>query len=127
MSLNHKIVTNLARASSAWGTDMPRWVRLLASACDARSQRAVADRIGKSSGYISRLISNSYEGSYGEAETLVRAAFGNEDVVCPLYGPIPLSSCVRNRRRPGPARNQAHHLYASTCPTCANNSDGGDA
>jgi len=127
MTLNHEVTTNLARASIAWGSDMPEWVKLLGRACDAASQRTVADRLGKSSGYVSRIINRCYPGSYDEAETLVRAAYGRDDVNCPLFGAIPLSSCVRNRRRKGPARNQAHHLYATTCPSCIHNTDGGHA
>lgn len=120
MSVNQ---TNLDRARAAWGEDMPRWVRLLAGACDVTNQRAVGNRLGKTSGYISRLVNRNYTGSYAEAETIVRAAYGGEDVLCPLWGPIPLASCIRNRRRPGPPRNQAHHAFAAACPTCPNNSD----
>jgi hypothetical protein len=126
MSLNASS-TNAERAVAAWGDEMPAWVRLLASACDIDNQRVVGDRLGKSSGYISRLINRSYAGSYAEAERLVRAAYGGEDVECPLFGPIPLSSCMRARRRKGPPRNQLHHQYASACPTCPNNSDGAEA
>lgn len=118
--------TNLERATRAWtapGTELPRWVRLLATACDTTNQRVVAERLGKSGGYVSRLLSRSYAGSYEEAETLVRAAYGDEDVVCPLWSAIPLSSCIRNRRRKAPPRNQAHHLHAATCPNCPINTD----
>ncbi|MEA3017332.1 MAG: hypothetical protein QOI38_2054 [Sphingomonadales bacterium] len=125
MAANHAVATatNLMRAHAAWGADMPPWVRLLASACDASNQKAVADRLGKSGGYISRVLNHNYAGSYEEAETLVRAAYGNEDVVCPLWGAIPLASCIRARRRKSPARNQAHHRHDATCPTCPNNTD----
>lgn len=128
MSTNQALLTNVARARVAWGGDaMPPWVRLLASACDRTNQRQVGDTLGKSSGYISRVLSRKYEGSYDEAETIVRAAFGNEDVVCPLWGPIPLASCVRNRRRKEAPQNQSHLLHAATCPTCPNNTDRGAA
>lgn len=117
--------TNIGRASTAWGPDMPRWVRLLASACDSSNQRSVGERLGKSSGYISRLISNTYAGSLDEAERLVRAAYGNEDVVCPLWGAIPLASCMTARRRKQPPTNQQHRLYRAHCPSCPNNNDAG--
>jgi hypothetical protein len=123
MFLNQSGATNLDRAAAAWGAEMPRWVRLLASACDTASQKFVADRLGKSGGYVSRLVNRSYAGSYEEAEKLVRAAYGDEDVACPLWGAIPLASCIRNRRRKGPPRNALHHAHAATCPTCPNNSD----
>ena len=116
-------LTNIERATVSWGADMPRWVRLLASACDATNQRLVADRLGKSGGYVSRIINKNYAGSYQEAEQLVRAAYGDEEVACPIWGAIPLSSCIRSRRRKGPPRNQAHHLHAAVCPTFSSNSD----
>lgn len=119
--------TNLDRATAAWGVDMPAWVRLLASACDTANQRQVGDRLGKSSGYISRILNRNYGGSYDEAELQIRATYGTDDVVCPLWGPIPFSSCLMARRRKTPPRNQAHHLHDTTCPTCPNNTDRGDA
>lgn len=127
MAANPNLVTNVDRATAAWGPHMPAWVRLLASACDASNQRAVGDRLGKSSGYISRILSRSYGGSYQEAELTVRACYGAEDVVCPIWGAIQLATCVRNRRREGPPRNQAHHLHAANCPHCHNNTDRRDA
>lgn len=117
--------TNLMRAQAAWGAEMPAWVRLLASACDTSSQRKVADEMGKSSGYISRIVNRNYAGSYEEAELLVRSRYSGEGVICPLWGEIPLASCIRNRRRDGPPRNQQHLAHAATCPTCPNNTDRG--
>jgi hypothetical protein len=112
------------RAIAAWGADMPAWVRLLASACDATSQRIVGERIGRNSSLISRLINRTYTASYDEAEMRVRSAYGAEDMVCPVFGPIPLASCMTNRRRTGTPRNPVHHQFASVCPTCPNNTDG---
>lgn len=121
-------LNNLDRARAAWGHDMPRWVQLLASACDASSQRDAGERLGKSSGYVSRLLNNRYPGDLGEAEKLVRAAWGDEDVLCPLWGEaIPLANCMTARRRDLPARSAIHHLHRRTCPTCPNNTDGRDA
>lgn len=115
--------TNSDVVARTWGANPPRWIVLLASACDASGQTEVAHRLRKSGPYVSRLINNSYPGDMAEAERLVRAAYGNEDVLCPIWGPIPLESCMRNRRRSGPPRNQAQRLFASHCPTCPNNSD----
>lgn len=120
--------TNVARATAAWGKDMPRWVRLLAGACDASSQRIVAERIEASgfrcsSATISRLINRKYPASYQEYEQAVLAVYSGDGVECPIFGPIPLSSCIRNRRRKAPPINYAHHQYAANCPTCRNNTD----
>lgn len=109
-------------AAAAWGAP-PHWVCLLASACDSASQTAVAYKLGKSGPYVSRLIRNIYPGDLAEAERLVRAAFGNEDVLCPLWGPIPLSSCMRSRRTNGHPRNQVQRLHAAHCPDCPINTD----
>lgn len=123
--------TNMERATAAWGTDLPRWVRLLAIECDRASQRAVADRLGAggfacSSGTISKLLNRKYPASTAEPERAVLAIYGGDDVHCPIWGPIPLQSCIRNRRRKGVARNPIHHQFADTCPACPNNTDGGD-
>lgn len=119
--------TNAERAMAAWGDAMPAWVRLLATTCDTANQREAADRLNLSSGTISKVLNRKYPGNYEEMERKVRATFGGEDVQCPLFGPIPLASCMRARRRKGPPRNQLHHQYAATCPACPNNSDGGEA
>ncbi|MCH4893403.1 hypothetical protein GO308_09805 [Sphingomonas sp. SFZ2018-12] len=102
---------------------MPEYIRLLAIACDRSNQRAVAERLGKSSGYVSRIINRRYAGSYVEAETLIRAAYGADEVDCPLFGEIPLASCVHNRRRKPPFVNSIQHHFAATCPSCAFNTD----
>ncbi|WP_343526928.1 hypothetical protein [Sphingomonas sp.] len=107
---------------AAWGVDAPAWVLVLADACDRTTQRMVAEQLGKSGGYVSRLINCSYAGSYPEAEQLVRATLTEEEVVCPLYGQMPLKTCIRNRRRER-SENWLHAQFARTCPECPNNTD----
>jgi hypothetical protein len=124
VKVNNKDLSNLDRARSAWGADMPRWVQLLATACDATNQREAGEKIGRSSGYVSRVISNTYNGDLAEAEKLVRAAWGGEQVDCPIWGPIPLASCMHARRRTAPPVNLMHHQHRRHCPTCPNNTDG---
>jgi len=103
---------------------MPDWIRLLATHCDQANQRSVADRLGKSSGYVSRLINRSYAGSYAEAENQVRSIFGSDRVLCPIVGqPIALKTCIRSRRREGVATNMLHRHFAARCPSCAHNTD----
>lgn len=115
---------NLVKAVEAWGDDCPEWIRTLANAADRSGQRTVAEKIGRSAGYVSRILSRTYPGRYDEAETLVRAAFGAEHVRCPAIGDdIPLAGCVRNRRREGPARNQLQQLFQRNCPRCPVNTD----
>lgn len=130
MNVNN-LETNFGRATAAWGADVPRWVKLLAEACDKASQRAVAERLSAagfncSSGTISKLLNRKYPASSAEPERAVLAIYGGDDVHCPLHGAIPLQSCIRNRRRKGPPRNPAQHQFAATCPSCPHNSDGGE-
>ena len=115
---------NLAKAIAAWGTEPPRWVRLLAQACDAGSQGVVAAHLGLSSTVVSRCVNRGYAGSYPEVERQVLAKLGGDRVACPLTHPIdtiPLSQCIRMRRR----RDASGPLGAMTaaCATCPLNSD----
>lgn len=124
MFVNHAAGdSNLGKARLAWGAAMPAWVKLLAEACDRTSQREVAARLGKSGPYVSRILRNAYPGDMAEAERLVRAAYGAERVMCPLFGSMALKTCMRNRRRPHPARHEVHHAFDRTCPRCPNNTD----
>lgn len=117
--------TNVQVAVAAWGEPLPVWVRLLAIACDQSSQREVGDRLGKSSGYISRLINNKYPGDLAEAELLVRASYAADEVHCPIWNAaIPLRACISNRRRTRRPQNFAQVKYEQICPTCPHNSDG---
>lgn len=122
MFANHSL-SNLGRAIAAWGDPLPEWVKLLADACDKHGQAGVADQLGKSSGYVSRVLRKDYAGSYEEAETQIRARFGAEQIMCPLWAEIPLASCLQIRRRKLPPQNHMHHAAARTCPTCPNNTD----
>ncbi|WP_446653088.1 hypothetical protein [Blastomonas sp.] len=117
-------VTNMQRAQAAWGEDMPPWVRLLAAAADATNQRKAGEKIKRNASYVSRILNRDYAGSYEEAERLVRAAWGNEDVLCPVWNDsIPLASCMNLRRKKGFPQNSVENLYYQTCPTCPNNTD----
>lgn len=114
--------TNLERVELAWGPAAPEWVQLLARTCDATNQRVAADRLGKSSGYVSRVLNNRYAGDLAEAERQVRAAFSAERVACPVFGDMPLKTCITNRRRTRPA-NWAQVQLARACPDCPFNTD----
>lgn len=129
MSLNQP-ATNLEKARIAWGPDLPRWVHLLATACDRASQRAVADRIAASgfrcnNATVSKLINRAYPASYAEPERAVLAVYSGDKVLCPVFNvETPLSACIRNRRRkPEHRQSWLHHEYAQACPDCPNNTD----
>lgn len=115
---------NLSKARTAWGAELPDWVAALATACDRSNQRAVGDQLGRSSGYVSRIINHNYAGSYEEAEQLVRSRLNGERIRCPVWdSEILLSACRRYRRYRGIAHNQMLRTYAAACPTCPNNTD----
>ena len=116
---------NMAKALSAWGGDPPRYIILLAEACDTSSQRRVADKISLSSAYVSKLINRSYEASYAEAETIILSIFSAGNVVCPIIGEaISLKTCLRSRRFDGPALNLLHRQWRAHGPSCPHNIDG---
>jgi hypothetical protein len=114
--------TNLQKAWAAWGNP-PEWVQLLAKECDRTSQREVAERLSKSGSYVNRLINRTYPASYAEAEEQVFAVIGARQVECPAFGEIPLTSCIRNRRRKGPATNTLQRTFERHCRNCAQNPD----
>lgn len=117
---------NLTTARKAWGSQTPRWVELLAGACDRTSQRKVADALKVSSGYISRLISNSYPGDLAEAERQVLANLSSDRVDCPFWRrPIPLSSCIRARRQKSP-QGEIFRAQRRACDACPRNTDQGE-
>lgn len=129
--LLNRTLTNVERATAAWGGDLPRWVTLLASAADRSTQRAVADKLCNagfacSSGTISKLINNKYPASTAEPEQAVLAIFGGDEVLCPVWNEtIPLQNCIKLRRRKGPPGGEVYGMYARACPGCINNTDAG--
>ena len=123
MSLDKQ--SNVAKAQSAWGVDAPRYIMILAEACDQASQRSVCQKIGVSSAYVSKLINRAYEASYAEAEKLILSVFSADTVICPIIGEaISLKTCLRSRRFDGPALNLLHRKWRAHCPICTNNIDG---
>lgn len=114
---------NRRTALAAWGDPLPRWIAVLARACDDANQRQVAQKLGKSSGYISRVLSKTYTGDMAEAERLVLASLASDRVDCPFWGrPIPLSSCMRARRRQHP-RGEIMIAHKRACDACPLNTD----
>lgn len=115
--------TNLSNAREAWGADFPAWVELLATYADRNGQKAAGAKIGRSGGYVSRVVRRNYTGSYAEAEQLVVARLGDGNVVCPEFGEISRASCLRNRRRTAPPTNFLQRRFSEACPACPLNPD----
>jgi hypothetical protein len=117
-------LTNIERATRAWGKDMPRYIRLLATEADKHGQRGAGRLIDRTSSNVSRILNRKYNASYDEIEKVVLSKLGADKVLCPIWGnQIPLSSCIRNRRRTGTPDNFLKHQFAENCPVCPNNTD----
>ena len=116
-------MTNMIKAEEAWGDALPNWVKLLAAAADQLGQKAAGTAIGRSGGFVSRVIRNDYPGNLDISAQLIEARFGSASVPCPEYGDIPHDSCRRNRRRKGPATNFLQRRFAESCPRCPLNPD----
>lgn len=122
--INSSGMTNVERVCAAW-IDPPEWVMMLARECDKASQKRVGERLGRSGGYISRILAGLYTGSLAEAELLVRSRFSADRVDCPLFGDMPVQRCVRMRRKTGSPVNRIESQCARACPTCPINTDKG--
>ena len=116
--------TNLEKARAAWGTPLLDWVRTLAEACDRDNQRVVGERLGLSSGVVSRLIGRTYTAGYDEMRIRVLSTLGDARVMCPVVeAEIAMRTCVANRRRKLVPTNWLAGAFARTCPVCRKNTD----
>jgi hypothetical protein len=116
-------ISNIVKAREAWGADMPRWIALLADYADRKGQKAAGDIIGRSGGFVSRVLRNDYPGNLERSEALILTRFDTASVDCPEFGDIPHESCRSNRRRKGPPANFLQRRFADVCPNCPNNPD----
>ena len=117
------VPNNTQRAISGWGDPLPEFIRLLANYADRCGQRGAGAKIGRSSATVSKILRNIYPASVEETKILVMAGFSAGTADCPIFGEIPLASCVRNRRRKGPPINTLQRHFAAACPNCPQNPD----
>ena len=113
--------TALAKARGAWGT-IPDWVEALAAACDARSQSAVAQRVGYSAATLSYVLGNKYQGDGRAVERAVRQALMRAELTCPVLGPIDGAACVAHQRLPFSPHNPQRVALYRTCRACPHSS-----
>jgi hypothetical protein len=107
-------------ARRAWGEAAPEWVTLLAQACDASTQSAVARRLGVSSAMINTALKKTYTGRLDRLETRVRGELMNERVRCPVLGEITKRKCMDAQARPYKPTNALRIELRRTCPACPN-------
>lgn len=113
------------KAVSGWGEDMPDWIRALASACDATSQRIVSERIKYSKAVVSLVVKGTYSGDLTAVETAVNARLMDAKIDCPVADEIPLAACLKNQVPPARYTNNEQIKFAQVCPTCPNYQNGG--
>lgn len=85
-------------ARTSWGTPAPDWIEQLATACNASSQRHVAERLRVSAGLISQVLRAKYPGDMDRIESAVRGAYMAATVTCPALGRIPTNECQEWQR-----------------------------
>lgn len=120
MTAAKKSCLDMARA--AWGDAAPEWVIVLAMACDASSQSAVSERLGKgaSTGVVNTVIQNKYTGRMDKVEARVRGELMNERVRCPVLGDITKRRCLDEQTRAYAATNAVRVELRRACRRCAN-------
>lgn len=110
----------IMKARAAWGDVLPDWVRVLAEECDKSSQRKVAAAINNSTTVVSRVLSNSYEGSLEKIAGKVRGVYLAEEVACPVLGDIPRQRCIAEQEKPltfqNPLRRRVYNACRGGCP-----------
>lgn len=112
------------RAVNAWDGEPPDWVLILADACQASSQSAVAKRVGYSAATVSQALSNSYRGDIERVAEMVRGALMASSVDCPVLGTIGRDRCLTEQKEPFRAtsahRAQLYHACRGGCPNARN-------
>lgn len=109
----------VARARLAWGEGIPVEVVVLAEACRARSQRAVAQQLGYSDATISYVLSNKYQkGDLPKLFLTIRGALMGETVECPVLGEIARDQCLDNQGKPFSTANPARARLYRACRRC---------
>lgn len=101
-----------------WGPDAPQWILMLASHCDKSSQKAVANKIGRSAATVNQLLKNRYNADLTAVQQRVETAFKAGDVECPILGKITGSECVNNQNKPYNPGNHVEVRLFLACRRC---------
>lgn len=113
----------VAKARAAWSDAAPPEVIILAEACNAATQSAVAARVGYSPGAISAVLANKYLGDMISVRARIRGALMAETVMCPILGEIGRDRCLTEQKRPFAATNSTRARLYHACKTCPNRRD----
>lgn len=115
-----KNTINMDRARERWGDAAPEWVVVLAEACDAGGQTAIAKKLGISGAQVSQALSNSYPGRLDKLEQRVRGELMNEHVRCPVLGEISKRQCLDEQSKPYASTNALRVELRRACARCDN-------
>ncbi|WP_291295351.1 hypothetical protein [Elioraea sp.] len=85
---------NQDAARAAWGAATPDWIDVLATACDATSQTAVAQRLGISGSAVNAALRNRYPAETVRIEQRVRGVLMRATVACPVLGELASDLCL---------------------------------
>ncbi|MFL1552471.1 hypothetical protein ACI77I_25870 [Pseudomonas sp. D47] len=103
---------------TAWGTEPPLFVRLLAAEVAASNQTKASKRIGMSRTAVSLILSNRYASpSTAGVERRVMATLGRIECVA-LDEIVTTDQCQSYREKPAPTHNPQAMQYWSACQRC---------
>lgn len=105
---------------SAWGSEPPQFIQLLADAVAESSRASVARKIGVSRSSVSTLLANRYPSpSTRKIEAKVLEALGR--VACPTMGDIATNRCTQIRNRPFMSSHPQAIAQFRACANCSYN------
>ncbi|MDX3805127.1 MAG: transcriptional regulator [Bosea sp. (in: a-proteobacteria)] len=110
----------VAKAQAAWGEAIPAEVVALATACRARTSRAVAQQLGYSDAVISHVLAGKYRGDLPKVFAKIRGALMGETVMCPILDEIGRDRCLSEQTKPFAATNSTRARLFHACKTCPN-------
>lgn len=107
------------KATMAWGTSIPDWIRALAESCDESSLRKTAAKLRVSPAIVSLAINNQRENLEwikGKVEAILMVTI----ITCPVLGIMGINECLREQAKPfnsaNPLRVQLYRACRNGCP-----------
>jgi hypothetical protein len=113
----------VAKATTAWGHDIPEWVVVLAMEANRTTGELAAARVGYSPAVISQILGNTYRGDVDRVEQKVRGALMGHQVDCPVLGEIGKDICIEQQAKPFSSASSMRVRLFHACKTCPNRRD----
>lgn len=116
----------LAKARAAWGDAIPAEVVVLGQRCTETTAKAVAERLGYSSGLVSGVLGNSYHGgNLSRVFQRIRECLMDGRVVCPQHGEISRARCASIQSAPYSPTDPSWARMLHACGKCPNRASNG--